>query len=73
MKIPRDVPTAALVRAIEANELEPFSYVSRLPGGEFHRARSSPGFSQLFPTSPFMVLSAHACLPMTSTVRSRTR
>lgn len=36
-KIPRDAPTAALVRAIEGNELERFAHVSRLPGGEFHR------------------------------------
>jgi ribosomal protein S18 acetylase RimI-like enzyme len=36
--IPRDAPTAALVRAIETNELERFAHVSRLSGAEFHRS-----------------------------------
>lgn len=36
-KIPRDATTAALVRAIEANEFNRFAYFSRLPGGELHR------------------------------------
>jgi hypothetical protein len=39
-KISHDAPTATVARAIEANELERFAYVSQLPGGDFHR--SSP-------------------------------
>lgn len=36
-KILRNAPTAAVVHAIEANELERFAHMSRLPGGEVHR------------------------------------
>jgi ribosomal protein S18 acetylase RimI-like enzyme len=35
-RIPREAPSAAMVRAIEANELERFAYLSRFPGGELH-------------------------------------
>lgn len=36
-KIPPDASTAALVHAIETNEVQRFARFSRLPGGEFHR------------------------------------
>lgn len=36
-KVTRGASTAALVRAIEANELERFARMSRLPGAELHR------------------------------------
>lgn len=36
--ISHDAPTASVARAIEANELERFTYMSQLPGGEFHRS-----------------------------------
>jgi GNAT superfamily N-acetyltransferase len=36
--IPHGARTATVVRAIEANELERFAYVSQLPGGELHRS-----------------------------------
>lgn len=61
-KIPRDASTAALVRAIEANELERFARLSRLPGGEFHRGSRLTWFLTGIPYFLFNgVLSA--CLP----------
>lgn len=61
-KIPRDAPTVALVRAIEANELERFAHFSRLPGGEFHHGSRLTWFLTGMPYLLFNgVLSA--CLP----------
>ena len=69
---PTHAPTTALVRAIEANELERFAHVSRLPGGEFHRSSRLTWFLTGIPYLLFNgVLSAH--LPSENVDRSIAR
>jgi ribosomal protein S18 acetylase RimI-like enzyme len=61
-KLLRDAPTADLVRAIEANEIERFAHMSRLPGGEFHRGTRLTWFRTGIPYLLFNGV-LNACLP----------
>lgn len=60
--IPGGAATSALVRAIEANELERFAYFSRLPGSEFH-CRSQ--LTWFLTGVPYLLFNGvlNACLP----------